>query len=295
MNDMQTRGAVMSNSNAYSDNLAHRQHDAYGGSDPYAKKDPYANNDAHKKGEEKEKKGLWELDFSIVRFFRENYNAGIDFEESPRVFFDEEYMLSLRLKLLGRNFTTMLLKFFLMLFFTTVTLFLNFRGVMLVSFLYLAMFVYYILVPMAFMKYIRQYIADDTEKGKLKKIYQTYAKWMRPLETITMNSFTIIFVALEIILFLNTELVLFYMNKLIEKTNFNALINYVSTLNLEQVQSSILMVMGIYLFSYLVYWVFIYKIWSPKWEKKRKENELLWSRTNQRTAKNLKDALTVEV
>lgn len=91
-------------------NSGYQQRNSYGNSDPYANKnDPYKKSGGSDK-EKQEKKGPWAMDFEILRFFRENYNAGIDFEESPRAFFDEEYMLGMRIRLLKRNFTTILIK-----------------------------------------------------------------------------------------------------------------------------------------------------------------------------------------
>jgi hypothetical protein len=289
MNDTSAVAAnVYAQNNAYTDNKAHREHDPYKGNDPYKRDDPYKKNESL----QAERKKPWSLDFEMVRFFRENFNAGIDFEESPRAFFDEEYMLAIRIRLLSRNFMTMLIKFIFMVVFSAVTLLLTARGVMIFGLFYLGIFLYYIAVPIAFVKYSRQYIIDDSARGKLKKVHDTYAKWMRPLESITMNILTVVFVAIEIFMFFNIEHIYKYINLAASYTKAPPLINYVSSLKLENMQESIVLTIAFYASAYFIYWVFIYKFWSPKWEEKRKENEKAFMRTNQRTAKNLKDELT---
>lgn len=86
MNDM-TKNAAASNAYAqrevYADNNAHRGHNAYKQDNPYKKDDVYSKG----RDDDRERAKPWALDFEIIRFFRENFNAGIDFEESPRVFF----------------------------------------------------------------------------------------------------------------------------------------------------------------------------------------------------------------
>ena len=291
MNDM-TKNAAASNAYAqrevYADNNAHRGHNAYKQDNPYKKDDVYSKG----RDDDRERAKPWALDFEIIRFFRENFNAGIDFEESPRVFFDEEHMFNLRIKLLSRNFTTMIVKFIYMVLFSSLSIFLTSKGVMIVGFIYLVAFLYYIAVPIAFVKYARQYIIDDTEHGKLKKIHLTYSKWLRPLEAITMNTFTVVFVLIEIIMLFNIKQLHEYMNMLSSYTHIQTLIAYVNSIQASAIQNSILITTGFYIFAYLVYWIFIYKIWVPKWEKVRKINEKAFTRTNQRMAKNLKDELT---
>lgn len=272
--------------NPYADNYAHREHN------PYGKSDPYKNNDVYAQSKVREKKRLWEVDFEIIRFFRENYNAGIDFEESPRNFFDEEYMLAIRLKLLGRNFKTMLFKFFVMTLFSVVSLFLAPKGVIIFGAIYIIMFLYFIAVPIGFVKYARQYVVDDTESGKLKKVHSTYAKWLRPLEVITMNTFTIIFLAFEAFLFIEIDVISGLIADYTASLDYQIVTNYVSTLTVSGMKESIFITSAFYVLAYLIYWLFIYKFWTPKWEAVRAENEKLWTRTNQRTAVNLRDELT---
>lgn len=293
--DREMMNQVGASEGTYRDNLAHRNHDPYGGSDPYAINDPYADKDAHKKQENREKKKLWELDFAIVRFFRENYNAGIDFEESPRNFFDEEKMLSIRMSLLSRNFKIMIFKFLIMVVFSLSALMLTQNGVLIAGLIYLILFLYNIAVPMAFVKYTRQYImVDDSKRGKLKKIHDTYSSWIRPLETITMNTYTIIFVLFELFLFFNINFIESQISVLSEFVNINLFSEYLLTVTSQSMQISILITTAFYIFSYLTYWLFIYRIWGPKWEKQRLENVKQWTRTNQRTANNLMDELTKE-
>ena len=294
MPDHTLRAAASQNNSAYRDNYAHRTHDPYKGSDPYATNDPYADKDAHKNDRERIKRGPWALDFEIVRFFRENYNAGIDFEESPRAFFDEEHMLALRLKLLGRNFKVILFKFFFMALFSATALLLSGKALYTLGFFYLVAFLYFVAVPMGFVKYTRQYVADDSERGKLKKVHATYAKWLQPLEVIAMNSFTVVFVLVESVMLFQIQKLQEYMIIGAEKLHFKKALEYVSSLSVNDLQISILTTIAFYLFAYLTYWVFIYKFWSPKWEKVRVENEKAYRQNNQRTAKNLRDELTKE-
>jgi len=272
--------------NVYADNNAHRQHN------PYKNDDPYANGNPYEKREERERKRPWALDFEILRFFREGYNAGIDFEESPRAFFDEEHMLAIRLKVLGRNFTTMLFKILFMIAFSAISLILTSKGVMIFGFIYIVSFLYFIAVPIGFMKYARQYIIDDTPRGKLKSVHLTYQKWLRPLEVFTMNTLTVFFVFVEIVMFTSVT----YLHEKIlsfahSTDSIPALMQYINTISVTQMRISIILVIAFYIIAYILYWFFIYKIWSPKWEAKRLENEKAFSRANQRVAVNLQDSL----
>ncbi|MFA6195378.1 MAG: hypothetical protein WC656_01885 [Sulfurimonas sp.] len=298
--DNQTAGNAAANAyaqnNAYADNNAHANNNAHKSHNAYKNDDPYKRDDPYKKGSDiqQERKKPWALDFELVRFFRENYNAGIDFEESPRAFFDEEYMLAIRIRLLARNFITMITKLLFMILFSAVALVLPFKGVLILGFIYLIMFLYFVAVPIAFVKYTRQYIIDDTPKGKLKKVHATYAKWLQPLETFTMNTLTIIFVFIEFIMLLNTNALYEYIRMAGAYTKMSPVIKHIESLSISDIQASILTTIGFYLFAYFVYWIFIYKLWSPRWEVRRQENEKAFTRTNQRTAKNLKDELTKE-
>lgn len=284
--------AASSSNNAYSgqdnyrDNYAHRDHDPYKNNN-----DPYQNDDAHKKKEREEKKGPWSLDFELLRFFRENFNSGVDFEESPRAFFDEEHLLAIRLKILGRNFSTILFKFIFMIIFSIGALALSGKALYIFGGIYLIMFLYFIVVPIAFVKYSRQYLVDTTDRGKLIKVHNTYTKWIRPLEVIAMNFFTIIFVLFEIILLLNIDLIIEKTKQYTENIDNETLHNFIDSINPVDIQHSILVSIGFYIAAYILYWIFIYKIWSPKWEKKRLENTDAYKKTNQRAAQNLKDAL----
>lgn len=287
--DVVASASAYANKNAYGDNHAYRGHDAYGGADPYAKKDdPYAKKDT----EQVERRRPWALDFEIIRFFREHYNAGIDFEESPRIFFDEEYMLGFRIKLMGRNFTTLLFKFIFMLLFAVGALFLHGKALLIVGMAYFISFSYFIIVPVAFVKYARQYVIDNTEKGKLNKIHKTYSKWVKPLEVIAMNTYSVIFIILESVMFFNSQTVLAFMQKSIETIKIKPIVEYVDSITITDIHISIAYSIFFFVAAYLFYWAFIYKYWSPKWEKQRAENERQWTRTNQRVAKNLKDEFT---
>ncbi len=270
------------------------------GNDPYKTKDPYANNNdpyANKNTpiEKNERKKPWELDFEIVRFFRENFNAGIDFEESPRNFFDEQYMLDIRIRLVQRNFLTVFLKFITMCIFSIVTLFLSTKTIFIAGIVYVIIFLYYIAAPMAFVKYTRQYIVDDSEKGKLKKQHDVYANLIRPLEFVAMNVFTIFFMLMQITLYIGADKYVEIAKELAySHINNQKIINFINSITTADVQTSSSMVLMFYAISYLAYYFFIYKIWSPKWEKAREENEKAYKIANQRMAKNLKDALTSE-
>ena len=108
-------GDPYKDNNPHADNNAHRAHD------PYAtKRDPYKNEDAYSPRERRERKRPWALDFELLRFFRQKYNDNIDFEESPRAFFDEEELLKFRIDILKRNFSTIIFKFLFMAVFTFV-------------------------------------------------------------------------------------------------------------------------------------------------------------------------------
>jgi len=277
-----------SQSNVHGDTYAHRDHN------PYANKDPYENKDAHKEEERRDRQGPWALDFEIIRFFRENYNAGVDFEESPRAFFDEEYLLAIRLKLLSRNIKTMFIKFLFMVIFSSITLLLHTKGLMIFGSIYILVFLYFVAVPMGFVKYCRQYVMDDTDKGKLKKIHNTYLSWIRPLEIIAMNIFTLFFILLEIVIFFNVEALKNYIIEITAKLKIAPLNEYVSALSIQDLQFSILVTSAYFILAYVLYWVFIYKIWAPKWEKVRLINEKAFKISHQRAALNLMDKLTKE-
>lgn len=295
MIDQQTMGAIGANEGGYRDNLAHREHDPYGGSDPYKTHNPYATDDPHAKKERKEKKKPWEMDFRIVRFFRESFNAGIDFEESPRNFFDEEHMLSIRLDLLGRNFKIIVFKFIVMTLFTLGALIMTANGVLIAGAIYTILFLYNIAVPMAFVKYTRQYImVDDLESGKLRKIHDTYTSWIRPLEVIAMNTFSIIFILFEAFLYFNTMLIMSMFDELEKIIHINSFTKYLHGITHHDIQISILLTALFYLLAYVLYWVFMYKIWGPKWEKQRIFNLKQWTRTNQRASTNMMDEMAGE-
>lgn len=286
MNDQEMMG-TLSNDSAYRDNMAHREHN------PYKDNNAYQTNNSNRDQIQREKKKPWELDYRIIRFFRENFNAGIDFEESPRNFFDEEHMLSIRLGLLGRNSKVIFLKFIVMSLFSIGALFLTSNGALIVGFIYILLFLYHIVVPIAFVKYCRQYImVDDKKTGKLRKIHDTYSSWIRPLEAIAMNTFSIFFLLFEVFLFFNTKLVLSMYSTVSEAINNEAFSTYLSNITVNDIYTSIAITSIFYFLSYLIYWIFIYQIWVPKWEAKRKDNLKQWTRTNQKTADNLMNELT---
>lgn len=285
-------GSATASSNAYQSSDPYKDSNPFKDNNPYKNQNPYKEDDVYKKRkEEKEPRKFWTLDFEIARFFRENYNAGVDFEESPRAFFDAEYMFNLRYQLLKRNMHTFTVKLLAMLMLSVFSLFVPFEGVMLLGFIYAVVFLYFIAVPMAFVKYTRQYIADDTNRGKLKKVHDTYSKWMKPLESVTMNGLTIIFIAIQITMYLNIPKLFELMQLVAAYTKTPLIINYVNAISFVDMKNSISVAIVFYAISYLLYWFSIYKLWSPKWEIKRKENEMYYIRTNQRTARNLRDEL----
>ncbi|MBW6487568.1 hypothetical protein [Sulfurimonas sp.] len=268
------------------------------GKDAYAgKQDPYKKNNTERIGEEKEKQGPWGLDFEILRFFRENYNAGVDFEESPRAFFDEEFMLSMRIKLLKRNFSTIFAKILIMTIFSFSTLFMSTKFTIIAGAFYLMLFLYLVAIPMGFVKYARQYVANNGKDGKLKKIHKTYQGWVRPLETIAMNFLTVLFIFIQILMLFNLEVLYKYILKISEQylNKMEKIHTYISSLSTSDMQNSILIVSAFYVISYFLYWIVIYKLLAPRWEAVRQENEKAYRRTNQRAARNLKDELTGEV
>lgn len=281
--------------------------DAYAKQDPYAKRDPYANkndpyankNDPYaKKQEEKREKEArkhWALDFEIIRFFRENFNSAIDAEETHRAFFDEEYMFNLRLKLLKRNFLVIVIKFIIMALFSVVTLFLPIKVIAYVGLVYIFFFVYLVAVPIGFSKYARQYIIDDTETGKLKKVHETYTRWINPLETITVNFYTFLFMAIEGVMFFKVDEIHHF---IVTKTAFihNAYFqSYIKNISSADLLNSIIFAFVFYFAAFLTYKLFVYYLLVPKFEKKREENEKLYRRGFQRTAQNLQDELTKEI
>lgn len=284
-------------SSAYAGINGYQNKDSYSNSDPYANKnDPYQKKQSPSNGQEAEKKSLWTLDFEILRFFRENYNAGIDFEETPRSFFDEEHMLGMRIKLMKRNFSTILTKLLVMFSFSFIALFLNTRMTLILGSIYFFVFLYYIAVPMGFVKYARRYVANDEEDGKLKKIHKIYASYIKPLETIAMKFLTICFILIQIAMLVYTDLLHSYLNQATQYIErFEKAKSYISSITISDMQNSILLVLLFYIFSYFFYMLFMYKFWEPKCEEVRKENEKAYRRTNQRTARNLRDELTKEV
>jgi len=275
--------------------------DAYAKHDPYAKKDPYANQHdpyAKKKEEQREEKEArkhWALDFEIVRFFRENFNSAIDSEETHRAFFDEEYMFHLRMKLLKRNFKVIIVKLILMILFSVTTLLLPLKGVFYVGLLYVFFFVYLVAVPIGFSKYTRQYIIDDTATGKLKKVHDTYMRWLKPLETITVNFYTFLFLTIEAVMFFNVEKIHSIMMSKSTYIHNDTFQSYMDSITTTDILNSIILASIFYFVAFLTYKLFVYQLLVPKYEKAREENEKLFRRSFQRTAQNLKDELTKEI
>jgi hypothetical protein len=231
------------------------------------------------------------LDFEILRFFRKAFNNSVDFDESPRDLFDSEYMLSLRMRLLGRNFKVIILKFIFMTIFSFGSLLLSKEPLWILGFLYVAVFLYHIAVPIGFVKYTRQYIMDDnSETGKLKKFHNTYKRWLRPLEVIAMNFFTILFILVEIGLYLKLEVVYSYIQTMaVEHIHVVKLLDYIQSVSYTDMQHSIYFVIFFYLSAYIIYWLYIYKYYAPKWEEKRIENYEKYIASSNRTAQNLQN------
>jgi hypothetical protein len=151
------------------------------------------------------------------------------------------------------------------------------------------------MVPILFVKYTRQYIVDDTEKGKLKKLHTQYANWFSPLEVVAMNLFSVLFIAIEMFIIVNAswiaELLKIYGYSLI---NNNKILKFINSIDPSDIQTSAILALLFYVASYFIYYVYVYKIWTPKWEKKRKENELAYRRNNQLVADNLREAMRTE-
>ena len=281
--------SMMANASAYrGTEMAHRSNDAYAGNDPYAKSDPHA-----KQKEQVEKKGIWELEYSILRFFREMFNAGVDFEETPKAFFDEEHIMSMRLRVFSKNVFAIFMKIILMSMFLLIAFILPEKMVFLFGFIYIILFFYFLTAPIAFYRYAKQYIIDESEKGKLFKVYKTYGKWVKPLETIGVNITTFVFLAIQIFLYFNIQTIQMKALTLLSKHDVKIewIIHLISKMKTNEIQHSLIIVMIFMLVTVLIHKLFLYGFWSKKWENVQKENMLFYKRTNQRVAKNLKDEL----
>ena len=240
--------------------------------------------------DQQETNTLWELDFEILRFFRKSFNNAVDFDSSPRDIFDAEYLLSLRMRLLKRNFKIIIVKFLFMSLLLASTFFLHTDMVMIFAFIYTISFTYYLLVPIGFSKFVRQYVMDDSKDGKLNKFHNTYKKWIKPLEFIAMNLFTIVFLILGGLLYLKLDLVYIAIQEFVDKKIILLnIVNYLQSITYFEMQNSLIIIISTFAITYLIFFVVIYKILAPKWEKKREENLKQYTNSGNTVARNLID------